>query len=391
MLYMSGLDHHRAPISLRERLSFTQSGVVDLDRAIGGVSGVEGAVLLATCNRTELYLSCGEAADPGALLCQAAGVRFADFSGAFANRQGADCARHLLEVACGLQSQILGEDQILTQVKRAAALAREAGSASADLETLFRTAAACGKAAKNGGRLTRLPVSAAHQAVRSLEERLGTLRGRQALVIGNGEMGKLSAMLLQEAGCRVMVTLRSYRHGETVIPAGCTAAAYEDRYGAMEGMDILLSATASPHYTVDEARFRGVARKPLLLVDLAIPRDIQPETGELPGVTLWNVDDLGQADGTDAGELTRVRTLVESYLADFHQWSAYRESIPAQQMVKEAVWERVRHYVRPDMDGGEAARLAAEKTVELLAGGLKECLEAEDWQNCARKIRAHTR
>ena len=391
MLYMSGLDHHGAPISLRERLSFTKSGVVDLDRAIGGVSGVEGAVLLSTCNRTELYLSCGEAVDPGALLCRAAGVGFADFSGVFVNRQGEDCARHLLEVACGLQSQILGEDQILTQVKNAVVLAREAGTASADLETLFRTAAACGKAAKSGGRLTRIPVSAAHQAVRSLEERLGTLRGRRALVIGNGEMGKLSAKLLRDAGCRVTMTLRSYRHGETVIPAGCAAAAYDDRYAAMEGMDILLSATASPHYTVDAARFGEVVRKPLLLVDLAIPRDIQPEAGALPGVTLWNVDDLGHPDGTDEEELTRIRALLEGYLADYRQWNAFREAIPARELVKEAVWERVRHYVRPDMDGEEAARLAAEKTVELLAGGLKEHLTAEDWQTCARKIRTHTR
>lgn len=391
MLCMSGLDYRKASISMREKLSFTKSGVMDLDRAVSRVPGISGAVLLSTCNRTELYLSCEEAQNPGELLCRAAGVDFTDFAEVFTSRQGDDCVRHLLEVACGLQSQILGEDQILTQVKTAVALAREAGTASSDLETMFRTAVACGKAAKSSGRLTRLPVSAAHQTVKALETRLGKLAGKRAMVIGNGEMGKLSANLLRDAGCQVTVTLRTYRHGETVIPAGCKTAAYDDRFTAMEGFDILLSATTSPHYTVDLERFSAVKHKPRMLVDLAIPRDIQPEVGELAGITLLNVDTLGQTDGTDEAELARVQAQLEGYLENFRQWSAYRAAIPAQQDVKNAVWERVRHYLDPEMDSEIAARLAAEKTVELLAGGLKEHLNAEDWLACAEKIRTHTR
>lgn len=177
-LWMSGLDYRRAPVALRERLSFSKSGVMDIERRVCRMPGVEGAVLLSTCNRTELYLSCGEERNPGRLLCQAAGVEYEDFAGAFVTRQGEDCARHLLEVACGLQSQVLGEDQILTQVKTAAALAREAGTTAPVLETLFRTAAACGKTAKSGGRLTRVPVSAAHQAVKAAEAQLGSLEGQ---------------------------------------------------------------------------------------------------------------------------------------------------------------------------------------------------------------------
>lgn len=390
-LWMSGLDYRRAPVALRERLSFSKSGVMDIERRVCRMPGVEGAVLLSTCNRTELYLSCGEERNPGRLLCQAAGVEYEDFAGAFVTRQGEDCARHLLEVACGLQSQVLGEDQILTQVKTAAALAREAGTTAPVLETLFRTAAACGKTAKSGGRLTRVPVSAAHQAVKAAEAQLGSLEGKRALVIGNGEMGRLSASLLRQALCQVTVTLRAYRHGETVIPAGCQAVAYENRYRAMEGTDILISATASPHYTVNREALAAVADGPRLLVDLALPRDIQPEIGEMPGITLLNVDNLGQSGSADAAGLERVYGQVEAHLAHFLQWSAYRASIPAQREVKEAVWERVKYYVNQQSDPAAAARLAAEKTVELLAGGLKEHLQPEDWLNCADKIRAHTR
>ena len=122
---MAGLDHSLAPIALRERMSFTSAGVVELNQKIAKSPDCSGVVLLSTCNRTELYLSLpdGQSADPGAWLCEAAGVSGAEFTDAFVIRRGTDCARHLMEVACGLCSQILGEDQILTQVKTAVTLA----------------------------------------------------------------------------------------------------------------------------------------------------------------------------------------------------------------------------------------------------------------------------
>ena len=184
------------------------------------------------------------------LLCAAAGLPYEPFAPAFVTRRGEECQRHLMAVACGLQSQILGEDQILSQVKKAAAIAREAKTMDAALETLFRTAASCGKAAKTAGRLTGVATSAAHQAVEAAKRLLGDLTGLQAMVIGNGEMGRLAAALLRDAGCDVTVTLRSYHHGETVVPAGCGVVPYDDRYAAMDGVDLVLSATTSPHYTV---------------------------------------------------------------------------------------------------------------------------------------------
>lgn len=391
MLCMSGLDYEKAPIALRERLSFTKSGVTIMDQTLCRNPAVGGVVLLSTCNRTELYLVCREGLNPGALLCEAAGVPASDFAGAFVTRRENDCVRHLLEVACGLRSQILGEDQILTQVKTAVTLAREAGTAAPELETLFRVAAACGKAAKNGGRLTRFPASAAHQAVKLLEARLGSLKGRCALVIGNGEMGRLAASVLRDAGCAVTVTLRAYRHGETVVPAGCAVTQYDNRYEAMSGTDILLSATVSPHYTVAVEPLLKIKNPPRFLVDLAIPRDIQPEVGEMPGITLLNMDDLGQGETADGEGLARVEAVVEEYLEEFRQWSAFRESLPAQQTTKAALLQRVSRYISEDTDPLEAAQIAINRTVELLAGSFKEHLTARDWEACAEKIQSHTR
>ena len=366
-LCMSGLDYSVASIALREQLSFTKNGVLDMDRIIAANPQLLGVVLLSTCNRTELYLSCadGPDLDPGELLCRAAGADYQDFANAFVTRRDTECVRHLMEVACGLRSQILGEDQILTQVKTAVTLAREAGTSDSVLETLFRTAAACGKAAKTGGRLTGLPTSAAHQAVAALEERMGSLAGKRAMVIGNGEMGRLAASLLRDAGCAVTVTLRSYRHA------------------AMENMDLLISATTSPHYTVMAEPFTAVVNPPKLLVDLAIPRDIQPDLGEAAdGVVLLNVDDLSQRTGADAKELARVHSTIQEYMDRFYQWNNYRESLPVLEEVKTAVLDRVR-----DMDTEDAVC----KTIELLVGGVKDGFTPETLAACAAKIRAHTR
>lgn len=161
--------------------------------------------------------------------------------------------RHLMEVASGLRSRIWGEDQIISQVKDAIALAREAGCTDGVLETLFRSAISAGKEVKTEVRLTAVPTSAASMAVELLAAKLGDLAGKKALVIGNGEMGRLSASLLQQAGCEVWVTLRTYRHGETIVPPGCGVVPYEERFHHMEGCDFLISATTSPHYTVTAA------------------------------------------------------------------------------------------------------------------------------------------
>ena len=389
-LIMTGLDWHKAPIDLREQLSFTRNQVLELDRRLSRREGVEGCVLLSTCNRTELYLSCGEGPmpDPGRLLCAEAGVEYSPFAAAFVTRTGEEAARHLMEVAGGLRSQIWGEDQIVTQVKGAVQAAREVGTADGVLETLFRNAAAAGKEIKTKVRFIGVPRSAARSAVDRLSAHLEGLKGRKALVIGNGEMGRLSASLLYEAGCAVTVTLRSYHHGETVVPAGCAVTPYEERYQAMEGMDLVISATTSPHYTVTAWELAELSHPPRVLADLAIPRDIEPQVATLPGFTLYNVDDLG----VDASrELPpEAAAIVEKYLDRLSQWDNYKNCLPGLERVKQAVAARV---LSTDLDGPEAravVELAVGRAVDLLSGALKENLTPEELEKCARKIEVHT-
>ena len=392
-IIMSGLDYQKAPIALREQLSFTKTQAGALTGRLAQGEGILGCVLLSTCNRTELYLSCppeGRAA-PDRLLCRAVGLDPGPFAGAFVTRRGEEAVRHLMEVAGGLQSQIWGEDQILSQVKEAIAIAREQGAADPVLETLFRTAVSAGKEIKTKVRLTGVAVSAAARAVEVLRRDLGDLQGRRALVIGNGEMGRLSAALLREAGCAVTVTLRTYRHGETVVPAGCAVTPYGERYASMEGMDILLSATTSPHYTVSARQMSMLKARPSWVVDLAMPRDVDPAVGDLPGVTLYNVDTLGAEQRRGALPQT-VTDILDSHMARFYEWSNYRRCLPAIEALKEAIAQRVLTYpeLEEDLEAEELVELAVSRAVDLLTGGLKERIRPEDLERCAGKIRVHT-
>ncbi len=392
-IIMSGLDYQKAPIGLREQLSFTKTQVGDLTERIAGTEGVLGCVLISTCNRTELYLSCAPEcpAEPDQLLCRAVGLPHAPFAGAFVTRRDQETVRHLMEVAGGLQSQIWGEDQILSQVKTAITIARARGAADPVLETLFRTAVSAGKAIKTKVRLTGVATSAAARAVEVLQRDLGDLRGRRALVIGNGEMGRLSADLLHEAGCAVTVTLRTYRHGETVVPAGCAVTPYEERFAAMEGMDILLSATTSPHYTVSAEQMSMLKTRPGRVVDLAMPRDVDPAVGDIPGVTLYNVDTLGAEQ--HRGELPQAVTdILADHMARFYEWNNYRSCLPAIEALKEAIAQRVLTYpeLEEDLEAEELVELAVGRAVDLLTGGLKEHIRPEDLERCVGKIRVHT-
>ena len=265
-LTMSGLDCHRTPLALREQLAFSGEGLRRALDHLRDQPGVTGCVLLSTCNRTELYLT-GDSETPWRLLCRVAGVSEEQLRPYFETRTGLDAARHLTEVACGLHSQILGEDQIITQVRTALDAALEARTADPVLAALFRHAVTAGKRAKTQVSVTRDAPSLGGQCRDVLRRELGTLTGKHVLVIGNGQMGRLAAETLRAAGAQVSVTLRTYRHGETVVPAGCGTVPYEDRIAALEGMDAVISATTSPHYTLTRQQLETVVRRPKIAVD----------------------------------------------------------------------------------------------------------------------------
>ena len=390
-IIMSGLEHSLAPISLRERLSFTRQQTAEMMIKIQSFPLISGCVLVSTCNRTELYLSCAETVDPGELLCRAAGTEYAPYQDVFVTRSGKEAAEHLMQVASGLRSRIFGEDQILSQVKNAIALARETGTADSVLETLFRSAISAGKEVRTKVRLTPVPASAAGMAVSLLQEKLGGLKGKKALVIGNGEMGRLSASLLQQAGCQAAVTLRTYRHGETIVPPGCGVVPYEERFRCMEDQDILISATSSPHYTVTAGQIAEISSPPAVMIDLAIPRDIQPEVGLLPGISLYNIDDLGN-DLENRTIPQEVTDILRAQMENFYRWLNFRDCMPSMETLKQAIVNRLltSKELQEGLTEAEIIELSVDKTVDLLVTGLAERITSENLIKCESKIRLHT-
>ena len=390
-IVMSGLEHSLAPIHLRERLSFTKLQNAEMIGKIYDFPHISGCVLLSTCNRTELYLSCTEEVNPGELLCKAAGMEYTQYQQMFVTHSGQQAVQHLMEVSAGLRSRIWGEDQIISQVRDAISIARQAHTTDPVLETLFRFAISAGKEVRTKARFTAVSSSAASMAVALIKEKLGPLTHKKAMVIGNGEMGRLAASLLQKEGCNVLVTLRSYRHGETIVPPGCGVVPYDERMQHMNGMDILISATTSPHYTVTADQLSSLSHPPVIAVDLAIPRDIQPEAGNLPGLSLYNIDDLGSfLENRTVPE--NVSAILQTQMNNFYRWLGYKDCMGSIDSLKQAIIQRLLRtgQLNEELSVEEIIELSVGKTVDLLVSGLAERITSENLEKCESKIRLHT-
>ncbi len=390
-IVMSGLEHSLAPIHLRERLSFTKLQNAEMIGKIYDFPHISGCVLLSTCNRTELYLSCTEEVNPGELLCKAAGMEYTQYQQMFVTHSGQQAVQHLMEVSAGLRSRIWGEDQIISQVRDAISIARQAHTTDPVLETLFRFAISAGKEVRTKARLTAVSSSAASMAVALIKEKLGPLTHKKAMVIGNGEMGRLAASLLQKEGCNVLVTLRSYRHGETIVPPGCGVVPYDERMQHMNGIDILISATTSPHYTVTADQLSSLSHPPVIAVDLAIPRDIQPEAGNLLGLSLYNIDDLGSfLENRTVPE--NVSAILQTQMNNFYRWLGYKDCMGSVDSLKQAIIQRLLRtgQLNEELSVEEIIELSVGKTVDLLVSGLAERITSENLEKCESKIRLHT-
>lgn len=386
-LQMIGIDFHSADVARREPLAFVRSQVLAILPGIMAREGVCACALLSTCNRTELYLHTAYEVDALRLLADAAGVCAEDYRPLSTVRSGEAVVRHVMEVAAGLKSQIFGDDQIVTQMRTALELAREAGTADSVLDTLLRRATQAGKRVKTETLLRGVASSAAASAVHQAVRHMDGLAGKRAVVIGNGEMGRLAATLLRDAGCKVTITLRSYRHGETIVPAGCGTHPYEERYEVVDGADLVCSATTSPHLTLTAPRLAALRKPPRLLIDLAMPRDIDEAAAADPRMTVWNLDDLGSSGDENTEERARAAEILDEECASFKEWFAYREALPVIAQLKDLAAERI-HFdhgyaglaKEQDIDG--LVQLAVSKTVDMLLGGMKDVVSAQRLSGC---------
>lgn len=392
---MAGMDANTTEVHQREAFAFSNKQAKHLLTELLQYEGINGAILLSTCNRTELYLSTAEhcqiAAD--ALLQEYA--LFPVENPVIQVREEEEAALHLMEVACGIHSRILHEEQIVTQIGESAAFARACHTTDAMLDTLFRIAVSAGKYALTHISVAAVPLSVSYQAIQCLEKSCDNLSGKKCVVIGNGKMGRLVAELLVQKHCEVYVTLRTYHHGETIIPFGTRPIPYEARYAYIDGADIVCSATRSPHFTITAEQFSLLHKKPRWILDLALPRDVEPACVE-EGVTLYNIDHFEKRHPETAEAIQQLYQTAKQYAQEFQMWRNYRDSMPYIQQVKRLTAQRLLHSTvlgpyREEKQLEELVCLVSEKTVDMLLDGMKSAVAPDLLQACCEKIRARAR
>ena len=399
---MTGIDHSNASIELREKFSFTKLHAAELMKKIARSEYINGCAMILTCNRTELWVSfSGEAGDfaLAEMFREAAGFD-SSYDVLFTQRESAEAVQHLFELACGMRSMLFGEVQIITQVKDAIVHSRENGLADPVLESLFGRAVACAKKVISTVRLTQNRTSAADSCMEIISRRFGDLSSLRCLVIGNGEMGRHAAAVMAEAGCTVEMTLRQYKKGQAVIPFGCSAVSYDDRYSRAETADIIISATLSPHYTLTGENFvRSGGAAEALIFDLAVPRDIDPEIRSRPDVMLYDIDDLGGSspDEADDANIKEAEEMIKKDTDEFVTWYSFRDYIPMiDEICSAAAYDikmRTAGRLKNELSAEQQDKVisgvydAAYKAVGKLMYGFKNNLSKELWQNCFESIK----
>ena len=395
---MVGIDHNKASIEYRELFSFTKAKAISAMQQIKQRLDVLGCVVISTCNRTEIWINTidGASITPYEMLCDVLGVDMNLYMQYFTQRQGKIAVQHLFELSCGLKSQVWGEDQILTQVKEGAQLSRECECIDAVLETLFRTAVTAAKKVKTTVHLAPVDRSVATKAVELLKNRFVSLNKLPCMVIGNGEMGRLTANALIEQGCDVVMTLRQYKRGEVLIPAGCNIIHYDARIDHLNDVKVVISATSSPHYTLkyDEVSAK-LDEEHRILIDLAVPRDIDPELKGLKNISLYDVDSLGgMAAIENAGnQINTVRSILDEYIADFEGWYYFKDLIPIINDISIQAAEDVKKRMSKSIKGldikdDEREKLceniseATSKVVGSLMYRLRDNLNKDLWKEC---------
>jgi glutamyl-tRNA reductase len=379
-----GASHKTAPLALRERLALPEGRATRVLEELTAQEAIHEAVALFTCNRTELHLVAADAveAESAALsiLSRQAGIRPTELLGSIYSLRGLDAVRHLFSVAAGLDSMIVGEAEIQGQVKRAYELALVAGVTGPVSNRLFRDALAAGKRARAETGIGRSQASISSVAVALAAEFLGDLGSRRVLVIGAGENAELAARSLRERGVRtVFVANRRYDRALGLAKRfDGEAVSFDDLPAELERADIVVSSTGAPHQILGREELELVAAqrpgRALVLIDLAVPRDIDPEVGECPGVALYDMDDLQQAvarnlSGREA-EAERADSLIEEELERFERWLRSLDVVPTISALREKADQVVEQVLRENESRWESLSPADRERLAAMAQAL---------------------
>jgi glutamyl-tRNA reductase len=341
-LLLVGASHRTAPVELRERLDFSSRGLDSAVRALAARASAREAVVISTCNRAELYVATEDPAHAADDV-----VRFIAEFHQLPQEQvrphvyshvDHDAVRHLFRVSSGLDSMIVGEPQILGQIKEAYGVATTVQTAGPLLNKLFHWAFGVGKRVRSETALAEGAVSVSFAAVSLAKKIFGHLTGRRVLVIGAGEMGKLTAMHLQAQGvASVAITSRTLAHAEQLAEeVGGTVTTWDAMPQALVDADIVITSTGSPTAILSKAQVQTAVpasrMRPLFIIDIAVPRDVDPTAADIEQVFLYNIDDLQAIVRENlqkrGAEVSHAEQIVEEEVHKFASWHRSREVVP---------------------------------------------------------------
>ena len=332
-LIVIGLNHRSAPVEVRERLAFAEGKLGEATHALLGAAPLHEAAILSTCNRVEIYGVANNASEATQAVRRFLHDhhRLADPVDAYLyEHHDRDCIHHLLEVACGLDSMVLGETEILGQVKDAYHTAQQAGATGVVLNRLFQKAFSAAKHIRSSTAITRGSTSVGTVAVDLAEKIFGKLGKCTVMVIGTGEMSSATARALQSRGAgTILVCSRTHERAEALAAQlRGRAISYDQWPEEFSAVDIVISSTAAPHPIVTKDRLiplmKARRQRPLFLIDIAVPRDIERACGELESVYLYDIDDLQQIARENINarerEIAACQELITQHLQRFAAW-----------------------------------------------------------------------
>ncbi len=353
-IYLLSLSHKTTPLEVRSLFAYSEEGKVQVLEGLLASEWIDEAVALSTCNRMEIYChSTDQENDPVRQVLEvmeqtavrvAGAGEIADISRYIRRYHGRQAVHHLFRVAAGLDSMVIGEDQILGQVRQAHEFSHERGYCRTYLNTLFRDAVTGAKRVKTDTDLSKTPVSTAVLAIRAAEERLGSLRGRKMMILGaTGRIGNIVLKNVQKIpDLEIYVTMRSRASLEKLGHGlAYQAVPYEGRFQWLDEMDVVVSATASPHYTLTSYDLEQNLRTPKerVFLDLAVPPDI--EKLETPGFWYYNIEDMADLarrnNERKLAEIPLADQIMEEYEEQFCKWLMYRDRKNSMEEWKAAV------------------------------------------------------
>ena len=386
---MIGIDHTKAPLQYREKVAFSNTRIIEFLNSLKKEENILSCVVLSTCNRTEILVSYKEnlIKEIDYILCKFKNINLDEYKKYFVYRKDKEAVEHLFMVTSGLKSKILGEDQIITQVKNAVELSRENDFLDTKLDILFRNAITASKKIKTKIKFSKGSFSIIDSVINKLQTLNICIKNKNCLVIGNGEMGRLASEVFIKNGANVTMTLRQHHKGNVVIPVGVNIINFSERVKVLPQFDIIVSTTSTNRYMLQyEEVSKIMLKEKVFFIDLAVPRDIDEKIFSIKGVNGFNIDDFeieeNELDNIN-GSIEKAKIILNYYVENFYKWYFNKDLINnifnLSQKISDDIILRINKLV--DNNTIEFVEKASKKSIEKLIFCLRDNMEINDFKN----------